>query len=73
MIPETLSQELCQGGDLSAYVAANGSLDEESLAAVASQVLRTVKNCHEHNILHGESVKDRLQLGQIVHAQEEHL
>ncbi|GAX85132.1 hypothetical protein CEUSTIGMA_g12552.t1 [Chlamydomonas eustigma] len=46
--------ELCPGGDLQQYVHSKGALQEKQLAAIANEVLKTVKQCHDSGVLHGD-------------------
>ena len=51
---EGVVTELCDGGDLTEFVQANGAMDEDQLRVVAREAAATLRTCHSRQILHGD-------------------
>jgi len=46
--------ELCEGGDLFEYFVKKVYLTEEEIIKIIKQIIDAIKNCHKHNIIHGD-------------------
>lgn len=46
--------EHCAGQDLKHYTVEHGPFSEQITAAVAHEILKVIRKCHEHNIVHGD-------------------